>query len=141
MFLSKRAIDEGSELAVFFPKMNTSETIEDSFDDVVDGKFQAVVVDQAALDAYKERKPGRFKQLKVIERSQPFPPIVIASYNAVLDPATLAKFKKGLLTAASKEKGETLLTLSHLTAFENIPADFDQVLANTRKTYPKEIGK
>lgn len=41
-----------------------------------------------------------------------------------------------LLGASRKEKGETTLTLFRLTGFVAVPADFDKVVADTRKTYP-----
>jgi ABC-type phosphate/phosphonate transport system substrate-binding protein len=94
------------------------------------------VVDRAALEAFKRRKPGRFKQLKVVTRSQPFPPAVVAYYGSVLEQATLRRFKDALLGAAKKKKGETLLTLSRLTGFEPVPEDFGQELARTRRAYP-----
>ena len=42
----------------------------------------------------------------------------------------------GLLGAAAKEKHQMTLSLFHWTGFEQVPADFDQVLAKTRKAYP-----
>ena len=42
---------------------------------------------------------------------------------------------------AKKEKGETMLTLFHLTGFERPPEDFGKVLAQTRKDYPPENKK
>src|SRR5262249_29423954 len=120
----------------FFSKITFPDNVEDALDDVVDGLVQATVIDRAALDAYKRRKPGRFKRLQEVVRSQPFPPTVVAYYNAALGEATLRRFKDGLLGGASKEKGEMLLTLSRLTGFETVSKDFSRVLAETRKAYP-----
>ncbi len=120
----------------FFAKITRTPDVEDALDDIVDGKGQAIVVDQSTLQAYKRSKPGRFNQLREVAHSQPFPPIVVAYCGNFLDQPTIARFKNGLLGAAQKEKGETLLTLSHLTGFDNVPPDFDQVLAETRKSYP-----
>ena len=44
----------------FFSKITTPEEIEDALDDTVDGVVQAMVVDRAALEAFKRRKPARF---------------------------------------------------------------------------------
>ena len=71
-----------------------------------------------------------------MDRERSFPPAVVAFYASVLDEATLRRFKERLLAAASKEKGETLLTLSRLTGFVSVPEDFVKVLAETRKAYP-----
>jgi ABC-type phosphate/phosphonate transport system substrate-binding protein len=136
LFAQRQGEAAGKNGETFFARITSPDNAEDALDDVVDGKVQAAVIDQAALDAYKRRKPGRYRQLKEIVRSQPFPPMVVAYHGSTLDRATLQRFKTGLLNAAGKKKGETLLTLSRLTGFEEVPEDFDRVLAQTRKAYP-----
>jgi len=120
----------------FFSKVKLQENVEDALDDVVDGVVQAAAVDRASLLAFKRRKPGRFKQLKDVAHSDPFPPVVIAYYDKVLDEALLRRFKVGLLGAILKEKGRTMLTLFRLTAMQDVPEDFPKVLARTQKAYP-----
>ncbi len=136
LYVDRQCEAAGRKAEGYFASIAAPENIEDCLDDVVDGKLQAAAIDQAALDAFKRRKPGRFNQLKEIARSQPFPPIVVAYCGNALDDATLRRFRESLLGAARKEKGELLLTLSRLTAFEAIPSDFEKVLAETRKAYP-----
>src|SRR5262249_9200555 len=109
-FLDRQIERQGKKTDAFFSKLTHPENVEDAVDDVVEGTVQAAVADRAALEGYKRRKPGRFNQLKEIARSQPFPPPVVAYYGSVLDDATLRRFREGLLSAASKEKGQTLLT-------------------------------
>jgi ABC-type phosphate/phosphonate transport system substrate-binding protein len=127
---------KGKELKDFFSKVSSAENVEDLLDDVVDGTVQAAGVDRAALEAFKQRKPGRFEKLKEVAKSQPLPPVVIVYYDKVLDEATLKRFREGLLGAAKKEKGKTILNLFHLTGFDPVPDDFAKVLADTRKEYP-----
>jgi ABC-type phosphate/phosphonate transport system substrate-binding protein len=136
LFLDRQCAAVGKKTEDFFSKVTTADNVEDALDDVVDGKVQATLIDGAALDAYKQRKPGRFKRLKDVVQSSPFPPITVAYYGSALDDATIARFKTGLLGAAKKETGEMLLTLSRLTGFENVPDDFSKVLAETRRTFP-----
>jgi ABC-type phosphate/phosphonate transport system substrate-binding protein len=136
LFVEKESKATGKELKDFFSKITSEQSVEDALDDVVDGKVQAVAVDRAALEAYKQRKPGRFAKLKEVAKSEPLPPVVIAYYDKVLDDATLKRFRVGLLGAAKKEKGKTILTLFHLTGFDAVPDDFDKVLTETRKAYP-----
>jgi ABC-type phosphate/phosphonate transport system substrate-binding protein len=135
LFLERQSEGSGEKIDKFFSKISAPDNVEDALDAVVDGKIQAAVVDRAALEAYKQRKPGRFNRLKEIAHSQPFPPPVVVYYDGAIDQTTLNRFKAGLLGAAKKEKGETLLTLFRLTGFETVPNDFDKVLAETRKTY------
>jgi ABC-type phosphate/phosphonate transport system substrate-binding protein len=120
----------------FFSKITKPEEIEDALDDTVDGIVAAVAVDRAALEAFKRRKPARFRNLKEVAHSQPFPPPVVAYYGKHLDRATVDRLRTGLLEANKKEKGETLLTLFHYTSFILPPDDFQKVLADTRKAYP-----
>jgi ABC-type phosphate/phosphonate transport system substrate-binding protein len=124
------------KLDTFFSKAKPYTNVEDAIDDVVDGVIQAVVADRALLEAYKSSKPGRFKQLKDVAHSQPFPPALIAYYDNGLDNDTLRRFETGVLGANKKEKGQTLLSLFKLTGFEKVPADFGKIIAQTQKDYP-----
>jgi ABC-type phosphate/phosphonate transport system substrate-binding protein len=136
LFVDRECQTFGKKADAFFSKITTPDNVEDALDAVVDGKVQVSVADRASLEAYKRRKPGRFKQLREVAQSQPFPPPVVAYYDAVLDQATLDRFRQGLLSASSKERGQTMLTLFRLTGFETVPEDFGKVLAATRKAYP-----
>jgi ABC-type phosphate/phosphonate transport system substrate-binding protein len=136
LFVERQSQQSGKKPEAFFSKISSRPNIEDAVDDVVDGVVQAAVADRAALEAYKQRKPGRFRQLKMVARSQPLPPVVVAYYDATLDSETLQRFRRGLLDAGRKERGQTILTLFRLTGFEAIPQDFEKVLADTRQTYP-----
>jgi ABC-type phosphate/phosphonate transport system substrate-binding protein len=141
LFVDRQSEAAGKKAEEFFSKITEPDNVEDALDDLVDGKVQAVVVDRAGLEAYKRRKPGRFKQLKEVAKSQPFPPAVVAYYGSKLDDATLKRFKEGLLGASKKERGQTLLTMFHLTTFESPSEDFAKVLAETRKAYPPADAK
>ncbi len=141
LFVDRQSMAINKKADGFFSKITTPDNVEDALDDVVDGTGQAIVVDRAALEAFKRRKPGRFNQLKEVARSQPFPSTVVAYYGSTLDEPTLRRFKDCLLNAKRKEKGEMLLTLSRLTGFEVVPEDFAKVLAETRKAYPVENTK
>ena len=113
----------------------------DPLDDVVDRQVKAAVVNRAALEAFKKRKPIRFKQLKQIAESQPFPPGIVAYYGKNPDEATRKRLLDGLLGAARKEKGQMMLTLFHLTVFETVPDDLGKVLTQTHKDYPPPDAK
>jgi ABC-type phosphate/phosphonate transport system substrate-binding protein len=128
--------ENGKPLHAFFSTIKTPDSDEDALDDVVDGVVQAAVVDPVGVEAYKQRKPGRYKRLRELTHSQAFPPPLVAYYDDVVDEATRQRFRQGLLTANQKERGQTLLTLFRLTGFAAPPKDFAQVLAQTQKDYP-----
>jgi ABC-type phosphate/phosphonate transport system substrate-binding protein len=136
LFLEREALAKGKKLEAFFSKITRPEEPEDAIDDVVDGVVQSCVVDQSLLEHYKRRKPGRFARLKQVAQSQPFPPPVVAYKDKDLDEATLDRFRNGLIKASTKERGQRMLNMFHLTGFETIPDDFAKVLAETRKKYP-----
>jgi ABC-type phosphate/phosphonate transport system substrate-binding protein len=136
LFVERQSEAAGKTAQTFFSKITFPDNVEDALDDVVDGKVQFAVIDRAALEAYRRRKPGRFNRLREVVRSQPFPPAVVAYYQTGLDEANRRRFKEGLLGAVSKERGEMLLTLCRLTGFETPRADFGRVVADTRKAYP-----
>jgi ABC-type phosphate/phosphonate transport system substrate-binding protein len=139
LYLERQCKAAGKNSEAFFAKIARQENIEDILDSVVDGALQVALTDQTALEGYKRRKPGRFNKLKEVSRSQPFPPAVVVSHGTTLDEATLNRVKNGLVGANQKERGQTLLTLFHVTGFETIPDDFNKVLAETRKNYPPSM--
>jgi ABC-type phosphate/phosphonate transport system substrate-binding protein len=142
LFIDRQCEAAGKKTDAFFSKIETRDNYEVALDDAVDGVVAAAAADRAALDAFKRRKPGRFNKLKPVAQSQPLPPAVVAYYGNHLDEATRKQFRKGLLEAANKEKGQTMLTLFRLTGFQEPPADFEKVLADTRAAYPpKADGK
>lgn len=125
----------------FFSKIGTPDNLEDALDDVVDGALVAAVVDRVGLENYQRRKPGRFRQLKELVKSPPFPPTVIAYVKDGLDDETRKTFRDGLVQANRKEKGQKLLTFFKLTGFEEPPSDFAAMLAECRKNFPPPAGK
>jgi ABC-type phosphate/phosphonate transport system substrate-binding protein len=136
LFLARQVQVGGGNLDKYFSKLTHPGSIEEALDDVVDGNVQAAVVDRVGLESYKRRKPGRFAQLKELMRSDALPPPLIAVYDQALDQPTLNKFQDSVINARKKEKGQRLLTLFKLTGFSKLPADFDKVVAQTRKAYP-----
>jgi ABC-type phosphate/phosphonate transport system substrate-binding protein len=141
LYVERQSEAHGKKAEDYFSSITSPDNVEDAFDDVVDGNVKVIVVDGVALEAYKRRKPGRFKRLMELTRSQPFPPGVVAYYGSVLDEATLRRFKDGLIGASRKEKGQTLLTLSKLTSFEAAPDELERVLVQTRTAYPPTSAK
>jgi ABC-type phosphate/phosphonate transport system substrate-binding protein len=140
LFLQKQCAGEGQEPDHFFAKVVVSPHVEAALDDVLRGKVQAAVVDGVALDCYHNVKPGCHARLKMCLQSEVFPPAVVAYRQGALDQETLNRFKNGMITANQNERGRELMTMWQLTAFEAIPADFDQTLANILKAYPGPSG-
>jgi ABC-type phosphate/phosphonate transport system substrate-binding protein len=139
LFLRGRCLEWKKEPANFFAKITNPANVEDALDDVVDGIAQVCVVDGVSLDCYKRRKPGRFAKLKIVHSSEIFPAPVVAYRTTVLDDATLARFRDGMINANRTALGRQLLTLWRLTGFEQVPPDYDHTLTEILKVYPTPL--
>ncbi len=123
-------------LADFFGKITRPANIERALDDLVDGKVEAVVADGVGLASYQKRKPARFDRLRALKKSEVFPATVIAYRKGAFDPATIQRFREGLLGVGGTAIGRQLLTLWQITAFEAVPDDYRQTVAEIVKAYP-----
>jgi hypothetical protein len=65
-----------------------------------------------------------------------FPDSVIAYRPGVFDQADLNRFREGLKKADSTAIGRQLLLLWNMTSFEDVPADYEKLLADIGKAYP-----
>jgi ABC-type phosphate/phosphonate transport system substrate-binding protein len=136
LFVAAHSQLAGQDPGALVRHIDTFEDVETPLDEVVDGTMQAAVVDRLGLEAYERRKPGRFARLKQLSESPLMPPALIAYYDGNLDPQTVTRLRDGLIEAHKQRDGEQFLTLFRLTRFAPPPRDFEQVLADTRKTYP-----
>lgn len=136
LFLERACEKNGSDVKRFFGAMIRTQSLEDALDDVVDGKAAAAVVDGVGLASYEHRKPARFARLKVLERSIDFPAAVIAYRKGTFEDGTLDRMRGALVAYGQKPEGEQLLTLCRLSGFEDVPQDYDRLLAASAKAYP-----
>jgi len=120
----------------FFSSFSTPRDPEEGLDELADGKIQAVIVDNAALDSYQKRKPARFAKLKCVQKSEGFPSAVIAYRDGSFDSATIKRFQESLLAGQSTALGRQLLMLWKLSSLERVPSDFNESLEKILKAYP-----
>ncbi len=126
----------GADPRKYFSEVCVPPQAESALDDVVEGSAQATVVDRAALDDYQKRKPARCSRLRVLSQSETFPAAVVAYRPGTLDGATLQRFRAGLLDAHRNPRGKDLLKLCRITRFEDVPVDYDGLLADIARAYP-----
>jgi ABC-type phosphate/phosphonate transport system substrate-binding protein len=136
LFLEHLCKDAGVEAKRYFAKVVNPAGIECALDDVVRGKVDAAMVDAVSFDSYKREKPGCCGRLKVLKQSETFPAAAIAYFPGNLDEARLQQFRDGMLRANQTTLGKQLLSLWHLTAFEEVPDDYQKTLADIVKSYP-----
>jgi ABC-type phosphate/phosphonate transport system substrate-binding protein len=120
----------------FFARVTDPANVEDAVDDVVDGLVDAAVVDGVGLSCYERRKPGRFARLRPLQRSEAFPATVIAYRPGAVADELVQRFRAALLNANQTARGRQMLTLWKLTAFEPVPEDYAQTLADILRSYP-----
>jgi ABC-type phosphate/phosphonate transport system substrate-binding protein len=125
-----------AEAKKFFSPLSYPRDAEVALDDVADGKIQAAIVDNIALESYRQRKPARFNKVKLVQESEIFPAAVIAYRTGTLDTATVKRFQESLLRGQHSSLGRQLLTLWKITSLQVVPADFDKTLEKTLKAYP-----
>jgi ABC-type phosphate/phosphonate transport system substrate-binding protein len=143
LFVERSCKEFGSSTGEFFSKVSERLNVEEALDRLAENELQAVVVDDVALNCYRLRKPGRFDQLKDLCQSEWFPDTIVAYRSGSFDKATLERLRRGLKTADRCSVGRQLLTLWMMTAFEDLPNDFDKMLGDISKAYPsaKFVGK
>ena len=139
LFLERRCCPAGENASVFFSGEPVQWCAEDALDNVLDDANQAAVVDETTLEAYRNSKPGCAAKLKTIRQSELFPCGVIAYQPGALSDETLTAFRDGLIAAKNSPKAQKLLKSNHLTGFEAVPSDYDQMLLDIAKAYPASV--
>jgi len=137
LFLDRQCQDLGMKLEKFFSKVTHPDNVEAAFDDLVDGGVDAMLVEEAAMNSYKRRKPGRFAKLKELAKSPQFPAAVVAYQPSRWNEADLKSIRDALLNAHQNPEGRQLLTLWRLTGFEPVPTDYEKTLKAIDKAFPE----
>lgn len=118
-------------------KLVKSGNVDETIEEVLDGKARAAVITGAGMDVFKERKPGRFKKLKPLYESVDFPPTTVMYNDKNTDKEALAKFKDALLKSYDKPEGARVLTLYKLKGFEVVPDGFEKKAEEIAKAFPR----
>jgi ABC-type phosphate/phosphonate transport system substrate-binding protein len=126
----------GCDARKYFGSVVASANVDDSFDDILRGKLSGVITDDASLEEYQLIKPGCFERLKVVAKSEPFPPAVIVYLEGALDAVTLQKFRDGMISANQSPRGRDMMSIFKMTAFEPIPDNYGQMIAEVLRHYP-----
>jgi ABC-type phosphate/phosphonate transport system substrate-binding protein len=138
LFLAKlAAANKAKGIDDFFGSIVKSASRNEALDQVARGKADAMVIDQISLEFYRELKPAVFdNNLRILEKSEDFPPVAIVVKKGGLDPASVKQFRDGLLKADKNREGRNLMKSWSIKNFEPLPKDYDQKLAEIVKAYP-----
>jgi len=136
LFLERTCNKLQSTTKEMFPTIQQPKSVEELFDEVVDGKLPVGLVERNGLKMFERRKPARFSKLRVLEESAPFPPGVLAFVRGKLGESTQKAFRDGMNNTDKSEQGRHLIQQMKIKRFENVPADFDKQLAESLKAFP-----
>lgn len=138
VFVAKLVQDIAKEEpAKFFSAVEKSLAPAKALDQVAFEKVDVAVIDVFALEFYKEVKGPTFKNhLRVLAESDIFPPSVIVYKKGGPEEKVLKQFRDGLLKAHQVEDGREMMKEWNIDAFEAVPKDYSERLANIAKLYP-----
>jgi phosphonate transport system substrate-binding protein len=120
----------------FFSKVSFSHSHDRSIAMVLDGGVTAASVDSAVFMMWKERHPSEARNLRILERSEPYPapPIVVQTTLSEQDKTAL---RRALLDLGQSEAGKEILKKIGWTGFEVPDAEYLRRLDRLRKLYGK----
>jgi ABC-type phosphate/phosphonate transport system substrate-binding protein len=138
LYLERRCTGPGGCPDNYFARVTGPHDSEDALDELYEGKADAAVIDAVDWEQYRKDKPRRSAQLRSLQESEPFPPAVVAYYPGGLDEGLLIRLRDGMIGAKSTPRGQQLLHLCRITSFEEVPADYEQMLASIVRAYPPQ---
>jgi ABC-type phosphate/phosphonate transport system substrate-binding protein len=124
------------QMAGGFDSTEKTDTVHEALQRIIEGDADLTVADGAAWNYFQKLYPGPSQNLKVLAKSDVFPPTVVAYKKGALDDATVARIRDGLLTAHEASRGAKLMNLIRIDRFEEVPAGYDDMLKACRKAYP-----
>jgi ABC-type phosphate/phosphonate transport system substrate-binding protein len=136
LFLERRCTRPGVAPAKHYGRVDNTLGNEQALDALVDGKVQAVVVDDVSLGFYRKDKPGRGAKIRVLLDSGPLPCAVVAYMPGKFSDDLVERFRTGMLNAKKSPLGRHMLEMSRITGFEKVPEDYDDLLTLVARDFP-----
>jgi ABC-type phosphate/phosphonate transport system substrate-binding protein len=139
LFFDKRRGDEMGDGT--FCSTEKADTVHNAIHKVIDGEADVTVADHAAWNYFQKLYPGLSQNLRVLSRSDLFPPTVIAYEKGTLDEATVKTIRDGLMTAHQNSKALRMMNMIRVERFDAVPDNYDEDLKRCLKTYPAPVEK
>ncbi len=122
-----------------FGSLEKAQTVHEAIHKVIEGDADLTVVDSASWNYYQKIYPGRSRNLRVLSRSEVFPPTVLAFKKGRLDESTLKAIRAGLLVADKNPKAVRIMNLIRIDRFETVPEHYDAAVKSCLKAYPSPL--
>ena len=123
-----------------FCSTEKADTVHDAIHKVIEGDADVTVADGAAWAYFQKLYPGNSQNLRVLAKSEVFPPSVIVCKKGALSDLAVKTIHDGLMTAHESSKGAKLMTMIKLEKFTELPKGYDEMLKACRKTYPTALS-
>lgn len=136
MYLDWMREKEGVPAADCCPAKAAGLTSEEVLDEVLNGKFEAALVDVSALVAYELNKPGCFQNLKILRKSELLPAAVVVHRRGGLSADQVVAVRDGLINCNKTAAGKTFTMFWNLKGFAEANADYAAALERSLKAYP-----
>jgi ABC-type phosphate/phosphonate transport system substrate-binding protein len=139
LFLDKRRTEEMGDAR--FASTEKTSTVHDAIHQVIEGEADVTVTDQAAWNYFQKLYPGASQNLRILSRSDVFPPTTIAYKKGALTDETVKRFREGLMSAHQSSRVSKVMNLIKVDRFEDVPATFEESLKACLKSYPAPAGE
>jgi ABC-type phosphate/phosphonate transport system substrate-binding protein len=134
LFLDRQRAEQMGDAT--FARTDKTATVHDAIHALIEGEADVTVADHAAWSYFQKLYPGGSQNVRVLSRSEVFPPAVVACKRGTLAPEVVKRVRDGLLTAHESSKGSKMMALIKVERFDELPAGFDESLKACLKSYP-----
>lgn len=138
LFFEKRRNDEMAGST--FCSTDKVTTVHDAIHKILDGESDVTVVDSAAWNYFQKLYPGASQNLKILSRSEVFPPTVIAYKKDALSDAKSKAIRDGLVTAHDNSRLVKLMNMIRIDRFDVVPAGYAEAVKACLKSYPVPLS-
>lgn len=138
LFLERKKTEDMADGG--FCSTEKADTVHDAIYKVIEGEADVTVADGAAWNYFQKLYPGASQNLKVLAKSDVFPPTVVAYKKGSVSEATVQTIRTGLLTAHESSRSAKLMDLIRLDRFEELATGYDDMLKACRKAYPSPLA-
>ena len=134
VFLDK--LRDGLDAEAAKPTAMPDQTPDEVLTAVATGTAKAALVDGCAWEGYKVLHPGGGTALRVLAKSEEFPPAVLCYRKGSLTDDQVKQIRDGLIASSKTATGKVLMTLWNLKGFEAPPKGYQTSLDDILKAYP-----
>jgi ABC-type phosphate/phosphonate transport system substrate-binding protein len=140
LYLHCAIVKAGGNPEGYFSRGLTSGDTDEGIESVADREAAAVLVDTASWAVFQERKPGRAKRLRVLDRSRPFPTAVVLYPPQSWVDKELKQLQAALFAAHEGAFTRQILNFWRISKFVPYSAEYKRVVDDILLDIPKPVS-